>query len=300
MIDIPFETSESVAYGIVEALEPEIRRITARNAGPFTYTGTGTYIVGRERVAVIDPGPPEPAHVDALLQGIRGESVSHILITHHHIDHSGATRILKERTGAPVIGFKAAPSIAKASHPRVEEDFDPTCTHDQTVSDGDIIEGKGWSLECVHTPGHTADHVCYAFKEQSALFCGDHIMGWSTTVISPPDGNMTEYLKSLGKTLRREELVFYPTHGVPITQPGNFVRALIQHREHRIAQVLELLKIQERSALELTSSIYPEIYPGLLGAAAQSTLATLIHLADNGYLASVQDPTRNSVFRLVQ
>ena len=217
--DIPYVRDLTFYYGVVDQVSPLIRRVIARNPSPFTFYGTGTYIVGRGEVAVIDPGPLLHDHVLALEAALAGERVSHILITHTHSDHSPAAAPLKAATGAPTYGFGPHGSGRPEADVRVEEDGDRDFRPDHEIRDGAVLEGPGWRLEAVHTPGHTSNHLCFALAEERALFTGDHVMGWSTSVISPPDGDMQAYLRALRRLLERDDATYWPTHGPPITQP---------------------------------------------------------------------------------
>ena len=234
--DIPFVRDLEVTYGRVERISPLIRRVVARNPSPFTYTGTGTYIVGHGEVAVIDPGPLQDDHVAALLAALAGERVSHILVTHTHSDHSPAATPLKDATGAPTYGFGPHGSGRPDPDVRVEEYGDRAFRPDHQLRDGAAIMGEGWRLEALHTPGHTSNHLCFALAQERALFSGDHVMGWSTSVISPPDGDMQAYMRSLKRLLERDDAIYRPTHGPPITEPRRHVEALIAHREKREAE----------------------------------------------------------------
>ena len=216
-VDIPFRRDFAYDYGKLEPVAPGIRRIIARNPGPFTFRGTGTYVVGEGQVAVIDPGPDLPEHVEALLMDLAGEEVTHILVTHTHRDHSPAAAAVKEATGAPTYGF-GPHAGGRRGEAGVEEGGDWDFTPDIVVKDGDEIAGNGWRFEAVHTPGHTSNHLCFALPDQGILFSGDHVMGWSTSVIAPPDGDMASYMASLDKLLGRRDAVYWPTHGPAITE----------------------------------------------------------------------------------
>lgn len=267
-------------YGQVERLSPLVRRVLARNPSPFSYTGTGTYIVGNGTVAVIDPGPDEPAHLDALLDALGDETVSHIVVTHTHRDHSPAAIPLKAATGAPVVG--CAP-LALAEHgPKVEEGFDRTYTPDRVLHDGEAVTGPGWTLTAIHTPGHTSNHLCYALEEEKALFSGDHVMGWSTSVVTPPDGSMTAYMDSLRKLLDRDDAIYYPTHGAAVTEPKRLVRGLITHRKQREGQILKLLGQGGKPIPALVAVMYANVAPVLHPAAGRSVLAHLIDMHARG------------------
>ena len=221
---IPFVRDIAFEYGKIDQVSPRIRRVVARNPGPFTFTGTGTYIVGEgEGVAVIDPGPDQPEHLQAILAAVAGERVSHILITHHHLDHSPLARPLAAATGAVIHGCAVkAPPVEDAV--RTEAGYD-SFVPDVSVCGGAVIEGRGWTLEAIPTPGHTSNHICYALAEENACFTGDHVMGWSTTVVTPPDGNMAAYMASLALIRARGFATLWPTHGPPITDPDPFIDA---------------------------------------------------------------------------
>jgi glyoxylase-like metal-dependent hydrolase (beta-lactamase superfamily II) len=265
-------------YGVIEPVSPLIRRIVAHNPGPFTFLGTGTYVIGRGQVAVIDPGPAEPAHVDALLAALAGETVSDILITHTHIDHSPAAAALKAATGALCLGFGPHGAVGETGEAGADLAFVP----DRRLADGEIVEGPGWRLEALHTPGHASNHLCFALAEERALFSGDHVMGWSTTVIVPPDGDMAAYMRSLDRLQRREDAIYWPTHGGPIRAPRDHLAELTAHRRKRRAAILAAMRDRPVAPAELVAGIYRDIDPRLVGAAAQSVLAHLIELAEEG------------------
>lgn len=257
-------------------LSERVRRIVAPNPSPFTFTGTCVYIVGEGEVAVVDPGPADPAHLDALLGAIAGERVARIVVTHSHRDHAGGAALLQRRTGAPIVGARGhivadgKPTRADASHAL---DYAP----DQTLEDGARFAGRGFTLEAVATPGHAASHLCFALAEENVLFSGDHVMAWSTSVVAPPDGSMRAYLASLEKVARRSEAIYWPGHGGPVREPQRYVRALISHRRQREAAILTRLDAGEANVAEIVARVYPSLAPALVGAASLSTLA---HLAD--------------------
>jgi len=257
-------------------MEPLVRRLLAPNPSPFTYTGTETYIVGRGEVAVIDPGPDLTEHVEAILAAISGERILAILCTHTHRDHSPASRALHTATGAPIIG--CAPLTMDDDGPRADAAFDPDYDPERVLADGEIVTGAGWTLEAVATPGHTSNHLCFALRESGALFSGDHIMGWSTTVVSPPDGDMAAYMASLDKLLAREDRIYYPAHGDPVQEPRRFVRAVAAHRRARERQILDLLERESQPIPAMVAVMYRGIDPRLHGAAGRSVLAHLIDL----------------------
>jgi len=299
---INFRRDYPFAYGVAETLSPLIRRVVARNPSPFTFKGTGTYIVGRGSVAVIDPGPALPDHVDALLAALAGETVSHILVTHTHLDHSPAAAALKQATGAPTLGFGphgaglhgATRSDGAGSEEGADRDFVP----DHALRDGDTVAGEGWRLTAVHTPGHTSNHLCFALAEERVLFSGDHVMGWSTSVIAPPDGDMASYLRSLDKLLTRDDAVYWPTHGPAIDDPQAHVRAFIAHRREREAAILARLAAGDDAIPAIVDAIYVGLDPRLRSAAGRSVLSHLVALIEDGRVACDGPPTVGARFRL--
>lgn len=259
------------------ALSPLVTRILAPNPSPFTYEGTQTYLVGKTDLAVIDPGPEEPAHLEALVAVIAGRPVRAIMCTHTHRDHSPAAAPLARLIAAPVIG--CAPLTLEDDGPRADAAFDPFYAPGRVLTDGETLAGEGWVLEAVATPGHTSNHLCYALAQEKALFTGDHVMGWSTTVVSPPDGDMTAYLASLEKLMARDDAIYYPAHGEPIPQPRRLVRGTLGHRRMREGQILRYLERQGPSAIpDLVAAMYAAIDPRLHGAAGRSVLAHLIDM----------------------
>jgi len=276
--------------GLSQELHPLVRRVLAPNPSAFTYTGTQTYLVGRGEVAVIDPGPDIEAHVEAILGATAGERIVAIVCTHTHRDHSPATRALKAATGAPIIG--CAPLALEDDGPRADAAFDVDYVPDRVLADGEQISGPGWTIEVVATPGHTSNHLCFALLEAKALFTGDHVMGWSTSVISPPDGDMADYMASLDKLMARDDLVYYPAHGEPVEKPQRFVRGLAGHRKQREGQILRLLREQERPIPSMVEKMYVGVDPRLHGAAGRSVLAHLIDLETRGMVARDGDQWR--------
>ena len=279
-MSIAFNRTLDFAYGRADQVSPMIRRVVADNPSAFTFHGTGTYIVGTGKVAVIDPGPLDDAHFNALMRAVKDETVTHILVTHTHRDHSPLAARFKAATGAPTYGY--GPHGGDTNAPRVEEGPDWDFAPDIVVKDGGIVAGDGWTFEAVHTPGHTSNHLCFALKEEKALFSGDHVMGWSTSVISPPDGDMASYFRSLHKLLDRDDDIYWPTHGAPIHDPKAHVRAFIAHREDRERQILALLKDGGRTIPEMVLSMYADVNPGLHRAAARSVLSHLVKMAAEG------------------
>jgi glyoxylase-like metal-dependent hydrolase (beta-lactamase superfamily II) len=265
-------------YAKVEQLEPGIARVLARNPSAFTYFGTQSYVVGEREVAVIDPGPDLPEHLDALEKAIGGRRVAAIMCTHTHRDHSPAARPLAERTGAPVIGC-AALSLETVG-PRADASFDGDYAPDRALADGEALESDGKPIVAVATPGHTSNHLCFAYE--GALFSGDHVMGWSTTVVVPPDGDMAAYMRSLDKLRARDDRIYFPAHGEPVTKPQQYVRQLIGHRKQRETQILTLVGEQPRAIPDVVARAYPGLDPRLVTAAGGSVLAHLLDLERRG------------------
>ncbi len=309
-----FDQSLPAIYGVAERLSPLIERLLAHNPSPFTFRGTGVYLIGDDRhVAVIDPGPNQPEHLAALMAAIGGREVTHILVTHTHRDHSPAAAPLKRATGAMTYGFGPhvfyspsglrIASAATATSPTsadarggggpaiavVEEGGDRDFVPDIAVRDGDVIAGNGYSFHCVFTPGHTSNHMCYALAEEKVLFTGDHVMGWSTTVVAPPDGDMGAYMRSLEKLIARQDRILYPTHGSPITKPKSFLRAYLAHRRMREAQIQRSLKQGRDTVPDLVSVLYAGLKPALHRAAALTVEAHLRHMIEDGRVRALPD-----------
>lgn len=268
-------------------LTPLVRRVLAPNPSPYTYTGTQTYIVGHGRVAVVDPGPADDGHIAAILRATVGEEIAYISCTHTHRDHSPAARPLKDATGAEIVG--CAPLVLDDSGPRADEAFDRSYAPDRVLADGEAIDGDGWTLRAVATPGHTSNHVCLALVEEKALFTGDHVMAWSTSVVSPPDGDMAAYMASLELLMGRDDVVYYPAHGDPIERPQRFARGLLGHRKQREGQILRLLSKGTGEIPEMVTHMYKGLDPRLTGAAGRSVLAHLIDLRDRGVVRENRD-----------
>jgi glyoxylase-like metal-dependent hydrolase (beta-lactamase superfamily II) len=278
---------DSAAYGHLAPRSPLVRRLLAHNPSPFTFTGTGTFVVGQGTVAVIDPGPADPAHIAALIEGLKGETVSHIVITHTHMDHSPAAPALAAATGAKIVG--CAPLVLSDDGPRADAGFDASYAPDVVMGEGDSVSGPGWTLTAVATPGHTSNHLCFALEEEKALFTGDHVMGWSTTVVAPPDGDMAAYMASLAKLLDRDDAIYHPTHGEPVTEPQRFVRHLIGHRRQRENQILKLLGEGAKSIPAMVAVMYAAVDKRLHPAAGRSVLAHLIDLEARALVARAGD-----------
>ena len=278
---------EDLPTGRVERIHPLVRRLLAGNPSPFTYTGTQTYLVGVGDVAVIDPGPDLPDHVAAILSATRGERVAAIVCTHTHRDHSPASRAVAAATGAPIIGCAAL--ALDDDGPRADAAFDFDYQPGQVLADGELLEGEGWALQAVATPGHTSNHLCFAMAGSGLLFTGDHVMGWSTTVVSPPDGDMTEYMRSLDRLLERDDRLYLPAHGPAVEEPKAHVQALIAHRRMREDQILGSLQRGEGRIRVMVEAMYRDIDPRLHPAAGRSVLAHLVDLERRGLVAEEEE-----------
>ena len=284
-----FETDHDPAYGTAIQVSPLLQRVTAINPSPFTFTGSGTYIVGRRHVAVIDPGPDDAAHVESLLRALEGRTVTHICVTHTHSDHSPASRALADATGAPILGFGPHPltDARRGDNDGSAVDDEPgdwDFTPDTELAHGDVVAGDGWTLECLHTPGHISNHLCFAIAEEQGVFTGDHVMGWSSTIIPPPDGDLGDYLRSLQLLIERgdRDQVYWPTHGAPITTPVRYAQALLAHRNRRTTQILSCLRDGPATIPAMVARMYTTTPRILHPAAERSVLAHLIHLIEQG------------------
>ncbi|MGI9480917.1 MAG: MBL fold metallo-hydrolase [Hyphomicrobiales bacterium] len=302
MSAISFKKDFDFEYGNVQHVAPRIRRLVCNNPGPFTFTGTGTYIVGTGNVAVIDPGPDDQAHFEALTNALDGETISHILITHTHKDHSPLAARLKELTGAQTFAYgphgtgkhKAIASGSAQLDASGDTDFAP----DVEIIHGDVIEGRGWTMESVFTPGHTSNHMAFALREEKALFSGDHVMAWSTSVIAPPDGNMADYFSSLYVLLERDDEIFWPTHGPEKRKPRDFVRAFISHRKMREEAIFRRISKGDQTIGEIVKAVYADVDPRLHPAAAMSTFAHIEHLLERGKISTTDtEPSLDSVYK---
>ncbi len=271
----PFSREMTFKYGELEQVAPGLRRIVCHNPGPFTFKGTNLYVIGEGEVAVADPGPAAGAQLDVLASALKGETITHILATHCHADHTGAAAALKERTGALVCGMpRAANALNRTSVVPVA--FDLPLQH------GSKIAGSSWEAEAIHTPGHAPDHLCFYLPRQNILLSGDHVMGWNTSVVAPPEGHMGSYMRSLELLMARKDPVYFPGHGGPVHEPQRYVKALVFHRRWREGEVIECLREGLVSAAEMVSRIYNNIEPSLSGAAAMSVFAQLEFLAEKG------------------
>jgi glyoxylase-like metal-dependent hydrolase (beta-lactamase superfamily II) len=299
--DIRFDKSFDLAPGRAEEVVPGVRRIVADNGGPFTFKGTVSYIIGRGKVAIVDPGPDDPAHIQALLDAVRGETVTHIFVTHTHRDHSPATPAIKAATGATVYAegpHRAARPLHEGEAPRMEASNDVDFRPDVAVPDGGVVSGEGFALEGVTTPGHTANHMAFALKGTDILFSGDHVMGWSTTIVAPPDGAMTDYMASLDKLARRAEQVYLPGHGGAVQEATRFVAGLTLHRKAREASILHRLAKGETDIATIVRAVYIGLDPRLTKAAGFSVLAHMEDLVARGVVATNGAPSISGVFRL--
>lgn len=299
--DIPFNRELPLAPGKPEEALPGVRRLLCNNPGPFTFKGTITYIVGRGKLAIIDPGPEDEAHIANLLAAVRNETVTHIFVTHTHRDHSPAAARIKAVTGAVVLAegpHRPARPLHADEAPRLEASNDLNFRPDRTLADGEIVEGSGWAIEAVATPGHTANHMAYALKGTDVLFSGDHVMAWSTPVVAPPDGAMGDYMRSLVKLSRRPEQIYLPGHGPAVTSAPRFVAAYIIHRKARETAILRQLAKGESDIPDLVRAIYSGLDPRLVQAAGYSVLAHLEDLISRGLVAASGPATITARYRL--
>jgi glyoxylase-like metal-dependent hydrolase (beta-lactamase superfamily II) len=299
--DIPYDKTLDLSPDTVDEVMPGVRRVMANNPGPFTFKGTLSYIIGKGKVAIVDPGPDDPAHVAALLDAVRNETVTHIFVTHTHRDHSPATPAVKHATGATVYAegpHRAARPLHIGEHNPLDSSGDRDFMPDVRLRDGEIVSGDGWTIEAVTTPGHTANHMAFALKEQNLLFAGDHVMAWATSIVAPPDGAMSDYMASLNKLARRNEGVYLPGHGPAIRDASRFVSYYILHRKAREASILHRLGKGETDIPTIVRAIYIGIDPRLTGAAGMSVLAHLEDLVARGIVATDGQPAIDGVYRL--
>jgi glyoxylase-like metal-dependent hydrolase (beta-lactamase superfamily II) len=299
--DIPFNRVLNLAPGVADNVVPGVRRVLADNPSPFTFKGTLSYIIGRGKVAIIDPGPLDARHTAALLDAVRGETVTHIIITHTHRDHSPGAASVQAATDAPTFGegpHRPSRPLFIGETKRLEAGGDMDFVPDHRVRDGDVIEGDGWALEAIATPGHTANHMAFALRGTEVLFSGDHVMGWSTSIVAPPDGSMSDYMASLDRLAARPETVYLPGHGDVIRNAPDIVVRYIAHRRGREASILHRLGKGETDIPSLVRAIYIGLDPRLTGAAALSTLAHLEDLNARGLVATDGAPSISGRYRL--
>lgn len=296
--ELAFSRTMEFEYGAVAEVAPGVRRIVANNPGPFTFKGTNTYIVGRGEVAVIDPGPEDAAHLDALLGALAGERISHILITHTHRDHTDGLAALRERTGAAVLAYgpTGKPRGVQTTSPSGKAFVDEDLAVDERLRDGDMVKGSGWALDVMHTPGHAPDHLCFGLVGHRTVFSGDHVMGWNTTVVAPPEGHMGDYLGSLERLLERNDTVFLPGHGGRIKLPQRVVKAYIMHRKWRESAIHDCIADGLRTIPQIVAKIYFGLDAELSGAAALSVLAHLEHLTERGLVRPHGPPAIQTPF----
>jgi len=298
MTAIPFVREFDFEYGRCDQLSPLVRRVIAPNPGPFTFTGTGVFIIGAGEVAVIDPGPLDPDHEAALDAALEGETVKYVLVTHHHMDHSPLASGLAAKHGAKVHAMSPADTPPEGGEVRMEAGDDAGFRPDIEVADGDVFEGPGWTLTALHTPGHTSNHICYALKEENTLFSGDHVMGWSTSVVSPPDGSMGDYIAQLERIRAMNFDTIRPTHGPAIEDTGPFLDAYIEHRRARERQILAQLKAGRTRIKDMVADMYADVDKRLHPAAAHSVLGHMIHLVEKGEVSCAGEAGLDTDYRL--
>ncbi len=285
---LAFSRTMDFTYGVPQEVAPGVRRVVAENPSPFTFKGTNTFVVGEREVAIIDPGPEDDAHLEAVMHAVGPARVTHILLTHTHRDHSDGIPALQARTNAPVYAFghtgkpRGAGPASLTGKAFVDEAFTP----DEPVRDGDTIYGNGWAFDAIHTPGHAPDHLCFALVGERLVFSGDHVMGWNTTVVAPPEGNMGDYLASLEKLLGRHDKLFFPAHGGRIETPRRVVKAYLMHRKMRESAIRACLEDGMRTNPQIVGKIYPGLDASLLAAASLSVHAHLEHLIQKGFVTS--------------
>lgn len=299
---IPFVRAFDFEYGRRDQVSPLIQRVICENPGPFTFTGTGTYIVGRPddgaAVAVIDPGPVDAAHLEALLEAVAGRTVSQVLVTHTHRDHSPLARPFADRVGAPILAMRPPVQETHASG-ALEEEEDQVFAPEVILTGGERIVGDGWTMTAMATPGHASNHMAFALEEENALFCGDHVMGWSTTVVAPPDGNMADYMRSLDAVIAADFSTLWPTHGAPVTDVAPFLAAYRAHRLEREAQILSRIGAGDRTIAEMAPILYAAVDQRLWPAASLSVLAHLIKLVSEGRVTSDGAPGLSATYGAV-
>lgn len=300
-MSLEFDTTFIPAYGEAVEVAPGVRRITVNNPGPFTFHGTNSYVIGTDTLAVIDPGPQDEAHLRALVSAIGGRPVSHILVSHTHVDHSPLAARLKELTGATVVAegphHPARPLRIGEINP-LDASGDTAFSPDRRLADGETVAGDGWALTGVFTPGHTANHMAFALEGTGILFSADHVMAWATSIVAPPDGAMSDYMASLARVLKRDDRLYLPGHGGAVTNPASFVQGLRAHRKMRERAILERLRAGDRTVPEMVAAIYRDTDPRLHGAAGLSVLAHLEDLVGRGVIEADPEPSIDGVFFL--
>jgi glyoxylase-like metal-dependent hydrolase (beta-lactamase superfamily II) len=299
--DIPFDKRFELPPDTVEEVVPGVRRILCNNPSPFTYKGTVSYIIGRGKVAMVDPGPLDDAHAKALLDAVRGETVTHIFVTHTHRDHSPGVPAIKAATGALVLAegpHRASRPLNVGEAPRLDASNDTDFKPDRALADGEVVSGDGFTIEAVTTPGHTANHTAFAYKEGNLIFSGDHVMAWSTPVVAPPDGAMSDYMASLNKLAKRSEPIYLPGHGAMVRDAPNFVQHYIRHRQGREASILHRLAKGEADIPTIVRAVYIGLDPRLIKAAGLSVLAHLEDLVTRGAVKTDGQPSIEGRYRL--
>jgi glyoxylase-like metal-dependent hydrolase (beta-lactamase superfamily II) len=297
--ELAFNRSQDVDYGVAQEVAPGVRRIVANNPGPYTFLGTNSYVVGSGEVAVIDPGPAEPSHLEAIATAIKGERLTHILITHSHRDHCDGARGLQALAGGKIAAFGPTGTARGAGAPGLSYDFvDPDFVPDRKLADGDSVRGKDFALDVLHMPGHAPDHLCFALVGKRTMFTGDHVMGWNTTVIAPPEGDLAQFLASLERLMQRHDKMFLPGHGGRIQTPQRVVKAYIMHRKWREQTILACLEDGICTVPRIVARLYGTLDAGLKGAAALSVLAHLEYLIDRDLVAADGANALSSVFYL--
>ncbi|MEO3386076.1 MBL fold metallo-hydrolase [Mesorhizobium sp. CAU 1741] len=298
---LAFNTAFEPAYGEAVEMAPGIARITVNNPSAFTFHGTNSYIVGTRTLAVIDPGPIDEAHLNALLKAIDGRPVSHILVSHTHVDHSPLAARLQRETGATILAegpHRPARPLRIGEVNPLDASGDTGFNPDIAIADGELIEGDGWTMRAVFTPGHTANHMAFALEGTGVLFSADHVMAWATSIVAPPDGAMSDYMASLDKLLARDDRIFFPGHGGPVVSPAAFMRGLKTHRKMRERAIIERLRTGDRTIAEMVAAIYRDTDPRLYGAAGLSVLAHLEDLVARGIVKAEDEPSLDGVFFL--
>jgi glyoxylase-like metal-dependent hydrolase (beta-lactamase superfamily II) len=300
---LEFDRTFAPQTGAAVEVAPGVRRVTASNSGPFTFHGTNTFLIGGDTLAVLDPGPADPEHIDALMHAIGGARVAQILVSHTHRDHSPGARLLQERTNAPILAagpHRLARPARQGEGLRLDASADLDFVPDEMLAEGETMDGPGYRLEAIATPGHTGNHLAFALAGTDILFSGDHVMGWATTVVAPPDGSMADYMASLERLLGRPERRYLPAHGGPIFEAHAYVRALRAHRKMREGAILEGLRSGDRTIRELVTRVYQGLDPRLTGAAALSTLAHLEDLVARGIVLADGIPVLDARYRAAE